>query len=79
MRSVARNPEALVQLIKKKPATRLVGLKPFAVNDQLRNGALAYIAQNFSRGSGIGIHIDLGVAYAVRFKKLLGCAAVPAP
>jgi len=45
----------------------------------LRNGALAYIAQNFSRGSGIGIHIDLGVAYAVRFKKLLGCAAVPAP
>src|ERR1019366_10807457 len=45
--SGARNSEALVELIKEKAAARLVGLKPLAVDDELRDGPLAYSAHQF--------------------------------
>ena len=77
--SGARNPEALVELVEEQAAARRVGLEPLAVDDQLRNGALADVANDFGRGGRIGVDVDLGVGNAVGVEKLLGSAAVAAP
>lgn len=77
--SGARDSETLVQLVIEQPVARPVRLKPLAVDDQLRDGPLAYVAHNLGRGIRISVHIDLCVGDAVGIKKLLGCAAVAAP
>ena len=56
-----------------------VGLKPLAVDDELRDGALADVTKYFGGCGGIGVDIDLGVGDAVGIEELLGCAAVAAP
>src|SRR5580658_2390941 len=60
-RLTARNPQSRVQLIEKQPATRLVRLKPFPVDHQLRNRPLAHAAHHLGRGDRIGVHVDLRV------------------
>lgn len=75
----ALNPEALVELVVKQAASRFVGLKPLAVNYELRDGPLAYVANNFSRGCRIGIDIDFGVFDPMGLKKLFSRAAISAP
>ncbi len=73
------NAEALVEFVVEEPATGLVGLEPFAVNDHLGDGALAYVADNFVGGGGIEIHIDFRIRNAVSFEKLLGGTAIASP
>ena len=42
----AREPEPLLQLIEEKTTARRVGLKPLAVDHQLRDGPLAHVAHH---------------------------------
>jgi hypothetical protein len=75
----ARNSEAAHQLINKQAAAGNVGLEPFAIDHQLRDGALADAAQDLGGGGGVGVDIDLSIDNAMLIEKLLGCAAVAAP
>jgi len=77
--SGARNPQALVQLIEKQAAPGPVGLKPFAVNHHLRNGALAHVAHDFIGRGGVRVYVDFRVLDAVGVKKLLRGPTVAAP
>lgn len=71
--------EALVELVVEQAAAGRVGLEPLAIDDELRDGALADVAEDFVGGGVVCVNIDLGVFDAVGFKKLLGGAAVAAP
>jgi hypothetical protein len=73
------NPKALVQLIIKQPAPRLVRLKPLAIDHELRHRPFTDMSNELSRSSSIKVHIDLGVRNPVRLKKLLRRPAIPAP
>jgi hypothetical protein len=77
--SGAGDVEALVHLVVKEAAAGGVGLKPFAIDDELGDGALAYVADQFVGGGAVGVDVDLGVLDSVRFQKLLGCTAISAP
>jgi hypothetical protein len=68
-----------VELVEEQAAAGGVGLKPFAVDDQLGDGALADVADDFGGGGGIGVDVDFGIRDAVFLKKLFGGAAVAAP
>jgi hypothetical protein len=56
-----------------------VGLDPFAVDDELWDGSLAYVLDYFVSGPGAGLDIDLGVGNAVLFKEAFCFAAIAAP
>jgi hypothetical protein len=62
-----------------KAMTRAVGLNPFAIEDELRDGPLAHLSDNFLRGSGVGLDIDLGISDLVLFKEAFSFAAIAAP
>src|SRR5579871_714872 len=79
MRSSAGQAEAAGELVDEQAAAGTVGLEPFAVDDELGDGALADVAQDFGFGGGIGVNIDLDVGDAVGLEELLGGAAVAAP
>ena len=79
MQSAAGDAEAAVELVEEEAAAGGVGLEPFAVDDELGNGALAYVADDFGGGGGVDVDIDFGVWDTVGIEKLLGGAAVPAP
>ena len=68
-----------MELVEEEPATGDVRLEPLAVDDELGNGALADLADEFGGSCGILVDIDFGVPDAVSIKKLLGGAAVAAP
>ncbi len=68
-----------MQLIEQQAAARLVGLKPLAIDDELRNGPLAHVAQKLGRCDGIGVYIDFGVRDAMRIEEQLSRAAIAAP
>lgn len=71
--------QAPAQLVEEEAAARRVGLEPHAVDDQLRHGPLARVADYFIRGVGIGVDIDFSVGNAIGLKELLGGSAVAAP
>ena len=56
-----------------------VGLDPFAVDDELRDGALADVGDDFVRGAGSGLDVDLLVGDGVLREEAFGLAAVAAP
>ena len=56
-----------------------VGLDPFAVEDELRDGALADVGDDLVGGAGGGLDVDLFVGDGVRGEEALGLAAVAAP
>ena len=74
-----RDSETLVEFVEEKATAGGVGLKPLAIDDELGDGALADVTKHFGGCGGIRVHIDLGIANAVRIKELLGGPAVPAP
>jgi hypothetical protein len=45
----------------------------------LRDGALAYVIDDFGGGGWVSVDIDLGVSDAMLIEKLLGGAAIAAP
>ena len=56
-----------------------VGLDPLAVEDELRDAALAGLGDHLVGGAWGGFDVDLGVGNRVSRKKALGFAAVAAP
>src|ERR1700693_889307 len=53
------NAQALGHLLVQEALAGTVGLDPFAINDELRDGALAGALDHFVRGSGRGFGIAL--------------------
>lgn len=68
-----------MELVEEEAAAGGVGLEPLAVDDELGNGALACVVDDFGGGGRIGVDVDFGVLHAVRIEELLGGAAVAAP
>ena len=66
-------------LIEEEAAAGEIGLNPFAVEDELGDGALARVGDDLGGGSGVGIDIDLAVGDGVGREETLGLAAVLAP
>ena len=58
---------------------RAVRLDPFTVDDELGDGALAYLADDLFGGARAGLDIDLGIGDQVLFKEAFGFAAIAAP
>ena len=56
-----------------------VGLDPGAVDDELRDGALSGVADDFGGGAGDGLDIDLLVGDLVLIEEALGDTAVGTP
>jgi hypothetical protein len=56
-----------------------VGLYPFAVDDELGDRSLAYMADDFVRSAGSGLDVNLGVGDLVFIEKALGLADIAAP
>ena len=75
----ARNSEADEQLVDEQAAAGLGGLEPFAIDDELGDGALADVIDDFGRGGRVGVNIDLGIGDSVLIEKLLGGTAIAAP
>ena len=75
----ARDAEALVELVVEKAAAGFVGLEPFAVDDELRNSALAGVADSLGRGGRVGILIEFREFDPVCFEKLNSRPAISAP
>jgi hypothetical protein len=77
--SGVRDSQAFVELVDEKAAAGGVGLKPLAVDDELRDGSLADVTKHLGGGGGVGVDIDLSEGDAVGIEELLGRAAVAAP
>src|SRR3954465_13951900 len=56
-----------------------VGLDPFAVDHELRDGTLARVLHHFVRGAGRALDVDLFVGDLVLVEEALGFAAIRAP
>jgi hypothetical protein len=66
-------------LIEEKSAAGAIGLNPLAIEDELRDGALASVGDDFGGGSRVGIDIDLAVGDGVGCEESLGLAAIATP
>jgi hypothetical protein len=66
-------------LFVEEAAARLVGLDPFAVENELRDGTLAYVGENFVGGARGVLDVDLFEGYVVPGEEALRFAAVAAP
>jgi len=75
----ASNPKKLAHLLMQEALAGTVRLYPLAVNDKLRDGSLADVADHFIGGAGAGLDIDLGVGDLVFLEELLGFATIAAP
>ena len=71
--------EELGHLVVEEAFARAVGLYPLAVENELRNGALADVGKNEVSGAGDLLDIDLVVGNVVGGEEALGFAAVAAP
>lgn len=71
--------EELGHLVVEETEAGPVGLNPFAVDDELRDGALAYIFKDEISGAGGGFDIDFLEGDVVRVEEALCFAAVAAP
>ena len=58
---------------------RFVGLDPLAVEDELRDGALAGLRDDLLSGAGCVLDVDLGEGDGVLGEEALGFAAITAP
>ena len=63
----------------KETFSRGIGLHPFAVNNELRDGAFARACDDFIRRARRSLDIDLCVSNVVFGQKALGFAAIRAP
>lgn len=71
--------EALFHFGVEEAATGAVGLDPFTVDDELRNGAFANVSDHLFGSAGRSLDVDFGVEDAVGFEKAFGLATVTAP
>jgi hypothetical protein len=68
-----------MEFVEEQAAAGGVGLEPFAIDDELGDGAFAYVAEDFGGGGGVGVDVNFGVWDAVGIEELLGGTAVAAP
>ncbi len=66
-------------LLIEEPIARLIRLHPFAVDDELRDGAFSGVGDDFLRRTGRGFDIDFGMRNVVALEKAFGFAAVRTP
>lgn len=74
-----RKAEAERHFFVEEATTGAVGLDPFAVDDELGDGALADVVKDLVGGTGNVFYVDFCVGDTVMFKKALGFAAIAAP
>jgi len=72
-------PQEFGHLFVQESFARAVGLDPFAVDDELGNGALAGATDNFLGGARSGLDVDLLVRNVVPVQEALGFAAIRTP
>lgn len=72
-------PEPFRHFLIEKTFSRAVGLEPFAVDDELGDGALAGAADDFLGGAGSGFDVDLLISDLMLVEEALGDAAVGTP
>ena len=73
------NTQAFGHLLVQKALARAVRLHPFAINDKLRDGALAGAGDHLVRGAGRGFDINIFEWDVMSLQKALGDAAVRTP
>jgi hypothetical protein len=56
-----------------------IGLNPFAIDYELRDGTLAHVPDELFCGPGAGLDIDLGIGDLVFVEETLSLAAIAAP
>jgi hypothetical protein len=71
--------EQFAHLLAQKAETGSVGLHPLAVNDELRDGALAHMAHYIIGGAGYQLNVDFGIGNLMLLQETLRFAAVAAP
>ena len=71
--------EEFGHLVVEEAEAGLVGLDPFAVEDELGDGSLAYVGDDFVGCTGGVFDVDLGEGDVVGGEEALGFAAVAAP
>ena len=71
--------EEFGHLVVEEALAGLVGLDPFAVEDELWDAAFAGLGDDLVGGSWGRFDVDLGVGNRVRGEKALGLATVAAP
>src|ERR1700678_3834008 len=71
--------EELTHLLVQEALAGTVGLNPFAVDYELRDGSLANVFDKLFCGPGGGLDIDLAIGDLVLVEKSFGLAAVAAP
>ena len=63
----------------KEATAGAIGLDPFAVEDELRDGALAGVGDDLVGCTGGALDVDFGEGDGVAGEKAFGLAAVAAP
>lgn len=77
--SNVRHTEEFRHFVVEKAFSRFIGLYPFSVENELRNGALARAGNYLTGSAGRLIDIDFRVRDCVLVEEALGLAAVAAP
>jgi hypothetical protein len=73
------NAQAFGHLLVEESFARTIGLHPFAIDNKLRNGALAGVAEDFFGGSRRGFDVDLLIGDVVFGQKTFGFTTIGAP
>src|ERR1051326_3586886 len=73
------NSEQLAHLLVEKSFSRPIRLGPFAIDDELRDGALAGVAHDFRRRARHLLDVDFGIRDVVPREEALGLAAIVTP
>jgi hypothetical protein len=73
------NSKPFGHFVVKETFSRSIGLHPYAVNHELRDGAFARACDDFFRRARRSLDIDLFVGNVVFGQKALGFAAIRAP
>ena len=73
------NSKPFRHFVVKEALSRGIGLHPYAVNHELRDGAFARAGDDFIRRARRSLDIDLFVSNVVFGQKALGFAAIRAP
>src|ERR1700677_615191 len=71
--------EELTHLLVQEALAGTVGLNPFTIDYELRDGSLADVPDQLFCGPGGGLDIDLAIGDLVFVEKSFGLAAVAAP
>ncbi len=79
MRSALGDAEALGHFFVEKASAGAVGLNPFAVDNELRDGALAGVLYDFIHSARRRLDVYFGIRNIVLGQEALGFAAVWAP